>query len=387
MATAPESTLPPAQPAEPPQPLTTSGRLKAFRARYGKYEAAAFFAAGFVFDVFTLSRIDDTLSMVQQAVYLVLLTVLLVWDQRHELAGTDPHRWVKKVWRFRNEAIHFLFGSLLSPFALFYFKSASGFVSLGFLAVMFALLLANESERFRALGPSIRFGLLVFCYCSYFAYALPVFAGQIREWLFYSALLVAAVVVYAVYRIERRWTTEATVSRRTAIPGLAVIALLALLYLARAIPPVPLSVRFIGVYHSVTVRTEDGRRSYTLEHERPWWRFWHTGDQLFLARPGDAVHVFAQIFAPALFADSIYVAWHHQDPKLGWRLIGRTALRSGIKGGREDGYRTFARLTRWTPGTWRAEFETEDGRTVGQIRVRIEPDLRTEPRVFEQVQR
>lgn len=389
MADAPESIPPrPVEPrAVPLEKLTATAKLKAFRARYGKYEVAAFFGAGFLFDIVTLSRIDDTLSMVQQGAYLVLLTFLIVWDQKHDLLGTDPSRHVLKVWRFRGDAIHFLFGSLLSSFTLLYFKSSSNFVSLGFMAVMFVLLLANESERFRGLGPALRTALLTFCYCSYFAYLVPVLAGQIRSWLFYVSLLVAAMVVWLLHRIERRWAAERVVIRRTTIPGFAVVGLLAVLYLARAIPPVPLSLQFIGVYHQVTPKTVDGKRVYELRHERPWWKIWHTGDQTFRARPGDVVFVFAQVFAPALFADSIYVAWHYDDPERGWRQMGRSALKSGIKGGRDEGYRTFAKLTRWTPGTWRAEFETEDGRTIGQIRVHVEPDDRQGPRAFEVVRR
>lgn len=390
MANAPETIPPP--PAEPRsvslEKLTATAKLKAFRAKYGKYEVAAFFAAGFLFDIATLSRIDDTVSMVQQGAYLVLLTFLIGWEQKHDLRGTDPqNRYVLKVWRFRGDAIHFLFGSLLSSFTLLYFKSSSSFVSLGFMAVMFVLLLANESERFRSLGPALRSALLVFCYCSYLAYLVPVLAGQIRSWLFYVSLLCAALVVWILHRLERRWASEAIVARRTTIPGLAVVGLLALLYFARAIPPVPLSLQFIGVYHEVTATTEKGKRVYHLKHERPWWKIWHTGDQTFRARPGDVVFVFAQVFAPALFADSIYVAWHYDDPERGWRPMGRSALKSGIQGGRDEGYRTFAKLTRWVPGTWRAEFETEDGRTIGQIRVHVEPDERTGPRTFEVVQR
>ncbi|MCI0569251.1 MAG: DUF2914 domain-containing protein, partial [Myxococcaceae bacterium] len=84
-----------------------------------------FLLAGFLFDVLTLSRIDDWATLVQQGAYLGLLGALLTLEQRYALKLSEPRGWWAKVWRFGEDAIHFLFGSLLSSFALFYFKSAS----------------------------------------------------------------------------------------------------------------------------------------------------------------------------------------------------------------------------------------------------------------------
>src|SRR5205085_12182314 len=105
----------------------------------------------------------------------------------------------------------------------------------------------------------------------------------------------------------RKWAPErsAAVRNQMLVPfGLMLVVFLGA-YLFRVIPPVPLSVPFIGVYHSVE-RTKDG---YRLSHERPVWAFWRNGDQQFHAQPGDRVYVFFRIFSPASSADAVQMHW------------------------------------------------------------------------------
>ena len=87
------------------------------------------------------------------------------------------------------------------------------------------------------------------------------------------------------------------------------------LYLFRLIPPVPLSIPFIGVYHGVE-RTDAG---YRLSHERALWRFWHHGDQLFEAQPGDKLYVFFRIFSPARFSDQVTMHWYWKPKGGDWK--------------------------------------------------------------------
>jgi hypothetical protein len=382
-----EASSPQLTPPAPPDgsaPETLSGRFQALRSRYARWESGAFFLGGFLFDVFTLGRIDDWLTLVQQGVYLLILGTLLVWDLRYALHLAEPGRRVAKAWRYSEGAIHFLFGSLLSSYALFYFKSASILSSAAFLVVLFALLVANELERFRQLGPVMRFALYSFCLTSYAAYLLPVLLGFIRGWLFVCAVGLAAGVVMWLFRLLQRFgAPTAWVVKRCVAPALGIQVLLLLLYLVQAIPPVPLSLSFIGVYHDVQKLKELGT-VYKLSHERPEWKIWHRGDQHFLARPGDSIYVFFSVFAPGSFKDQrIQVQWSYQDPKRGWVEQGEpTSLPLG-RGGREEGWRTFVRRTKYHPGRWRADVETQDGRDIGWITLTVEEDTRPIERYFE----
>ncbi len=357
-------------------------RVQALRARYATAEMAAFFFAGFLYDVFTLSSIDDGLSQVQQGAYLTVLGTLLCLEQRWS-GETKPSGWLAKAWRFNEDVLHFFFGSLLSTFALFFFKSASGFSSLLFLLVVFGLLVINELPRFRALGPVVRVALFSFCVTSYFAYLLPVAFHKVNAWLFLSAVVVGCGVVAGLFFVVRRWNQgdPATVFRRIAVPGLAVQGGLLLLYLLNVIPPVPLALQHIGIYHHVEVVKGPEGKDYLLSHERPDWKYWHHGDQDFHARPGDVAWCFVRIFAPARFQDRITFRWFYDDPNKGWVEHHNYSPSLGAGAG-ERGWRTMANATNPKPGDWRVSVETADGREIGNMSFTVIPDDRTGKREF-----
>ena len=365
-------------------------RLQAFRQRHAAAEIAIFFAAGFLFDILTLSRIDDVATFVQQGLYLVLLGALMIMDERYRAGLAAPPPWLARAWRFSEDAIHFLFGSLLSSFTLFYIKSSSGLSSFLFMSILGALLIANELPRFRERGPVVRFALLSLCVTSFGALLLPVILGSIRPWMFLTAVLLACAWIGWCVRILSRWTGDArSVHRRVAAPALGMQAILVVAYVVGAIPPVPLSVQFMGIYHEVippgaqAVAASAGlpaSRTYELRHQRPWWKVWHHGDQDFAARPGDIVYCFARVFAPRRFRDAIYVHWLWQGREGGWRDQGRAQL--DILGGRGDGFRVFATKKNYQPGRWRVEIETDDGRDIGIIQFDLVDDLSAGARTF-----
>lgn len=366
------------EPAPPRGPGSRWARLQAYREQHAKAEIAVFFAAGFLFDVVTLDRIDSWFSIGQQAVYLTALGALLLYEQRHELGLAKPGKWMAKLWRFGEDAIHFLLGSLLSSFSLFFLKSASSVASLVFMAAIFGVLLANELPRFRRLGHVVRVGLYGFCVTSYFAYLVPVLIGFLSTWLFLLAILASAGVGWLLFALVRRWSgTLLWPLRRIAAPFAAVQLALLGLYFARAVPPVPLSAQHMGIYHAV----ERHAGKYKLAHQRPAWKFWHSGDQYFRARPGDRVYAFARVFAPNRFDDKVGFRWQYDDPKRGWIEFGRP-YRVKLGGGRSEGWRTFAYLTDPPPGDWKVELLTEDDRVIGSLRFTVEEDESTEPREF-----
>lgn len=379
-AAGPDLPPPPSSALTPPEgdskKVGLVSRVQEIRSKYARWEAIGFFTLGFAFDILTLDRIDSWLTLVQQAVYLVVLGTLLAMEQRY-VGDRLPPSWLAKVWRFSEDALHFLFGSLLSTYTLFYFKSASGITSLLFLVLMALLLVANEAPRFRQLGPVVRVGLFSFCVTSYFAYVIPVLIGFLSAWLFVIAALLGTAVSFGLYRLVKAWSGEPALAlRRVALPGLGVQALLVAMYFLRVIPPVPLAMETMGIYHGV--ERLDGE--YRLLHERDAWRVWEKGDQKFKARPGDKVYCFVRIFAPSRFRDRVFVRWSYDDPKRGW--VSQDAIPLTISGGRAQGFRGYASKANYMPGDWRVSIETEDGREVGRIRFTLLQDDSVEPREF-----
>jgi hypothetical protein len=346
--------------------IRDSMRLEFFMSGTGKASAwkhLGFFTAGFVFDAFMVRRIDEAPILIQQGVYLclsgVLLATLVAW--RHQ-EPTLP-RMLGWLPRWAAPALHFMLGTLLNAYALFYVKSASGLIAVLFLVVISALLLVNELPSVRRLGPVVLYGLYSFCLTSYFAYLYPVLLGRIRWWMFVLAVATSAVPLMLVGRFHHKRTGDRRqVVRHALIPALGVQVLLLVLYAFRLIPPVPLSLMEIGIYHDVT-RASDG--SYRVTYEKPpWYRFWSTDETNFRARSGDRVYCFLRVFAPRRFHDEIRVAWLYQQPGRGWTPAGDVPI--AVTGGRAGGFGGYSYKQNWRPGDWRVTVETFDGREIGR---------------------
>jgi hypothetical protein len=344
--------------------------LEALKQSYAQNErvlASVFFAAGFVFDIFTVGRIDSWLQIGQQVVYLSLIGFVLTQMMLEKSDAPREGRW----YRWRSPLVHFLLGSLLNLYTIFFFKSSSLLVSFSFLAFLIVLVVANEAPRFKALGLSFKFAMLSLCLLSFAAATVPIAVGSIGTLVFMLSMAVGAAPLAAVaWRFRGRG-----VRRNVLVPlGVVLVAFLAA-YLFRVIPPVPLSIPYIGIYHGVE-RTSAGFR---LAHERPFWRFWHNGDQKFAAQPGDRIYVFFRVFSPARFADQVLLRWHRKLPG-GWALQDSIPIR--ITGGREEGFRGFGFKANYEPGEWKIQVETTDGREIGRIYFDLET-VPASPRTFE----
>jgi len=346
--------------------LAAVADLKLFYVRNEGAIAAAFFAAGFIFDIVTTGRIDSWLTIAQQAVYLtVIMGILVHMFLEQDAPPPQPagSRFRKWYYEYRSPLVHFLMGALLNLYAIFYFKSSSLLVSFGFLGLLVVVLLANELKRIKSLGLPFKFALLSLCFLSFAAYLLPVLLGSIGLTMFLLSMLVGCVpLVAAAWRIRKVVPEKFRAARRQILVplGCVVIGFLGF-YLFRLIPPVPLSIPFIGVYHSVE-RTDTG---YRLGHERPVWRFWQNGDQDFRAQPGDRVYVFFRIFSPARFSDQVQMRWYWKDPARGWALHDEIPIR--IVGGREEGFRGYGVKSNYQPGEWKVQVETTDAREIGRV--------------------
>jgi DUF2914 family protein len=320
-----------------------------------------------VFDIFTTGRIDSWLTIAQQALYLTVITAILLhmFLEQPAPAAVPAEAPILKRWyyNYRSPVVHFLMGALLNLYAIFYFKSSSLLVSFGFLGLIVVILLANEFKRVQSLGLSFKFALLSLCLLSFFAYLLPILVGSIGLAMFLASMLAGSVpLAAAAWRIRARAPEKFPLARKQILVplGCVVVGFLTF-YLFRLIPPVPLSIPFIGVYHQVE-RTEAG---YRLTHERAWWRVWHNGDQKFLAQPGDKVYVYFRVFSPARFADQVQVRWQWKDPARGWMLHDTIPIR--IVGGREQGFRGYGVKSNYQPGEWKVQVETTDGREIGRV--------------------
>ncbi len=351
--------------------------------RYGEnlktYLPATFFVGGFIFDIFTLGRIDNLFNILTHAIYLFLVLAVLLTQILGIEAGSGNGRLIRGFFTYRNEAVHFLLGALLNAFVIFYFKSGT-VINTGLLLFLLAFLLViNEMHFFKARGPALKMILFNISLCSFFIYLLPLLIGRISAGIFILSLGCALLVMLGVCYILLRAGTDFVLLRRVLlIPTGAVVLGFAVLYTARMIPPVPLSLMQIGIYHNL--EREDG--SFRLYRETPPWRFWSQGDQNFQAQEGDRLYLFCRIFAPGGFRDRLYFHFQSKDKKRGWQTSDRIPLT--IVGGRDQGFRGYAFKSNYSPGRWRALVETGGGLEIGRINFRIENSASTDPKNYYQ---
>ncbi|MFH1724390.1 MAG: DUF2914 domain-containing protein [Elusimicrobiota bacterium] len=364
-----------------PAPLPLRERAKRFYQEHEPACTAGFFIAGFLFDTLAVGRIDRLHNIIHQAIYLLLCALFISLELRERYAGFSPPRRLAGAWRYHKGATHFMLGTLLNIYTLFYFKSASLSVSFFFLLVLAGLLVVNESHPSGNSGTTMRMGLLSLCLVSYFTYLVPMLVGSIGPWPFIGSMAGAvAAVGLLIWRLGRH-LPGAPIRRHVLIPFAAVLVVFTGLYFAKIIPPVPLSISSIGIYHDV--RREGDR--FLLKMTRSRWKFWQHGDQTFLARPGDNIYCFVSVFSPTRFQERLVMRWLFKDSAEGWRETDIIPL--DVVGGRDEGFRTYGVKSRYQPGRWRVSVTTSDGRELGRIDSTVVADGSNKPRKTRSIER
>ena len=347
-----------------------------------------FFFSGVGYDTFTLTRIDRLQDNLLLLIYLLLLGVLIALTgrlgiepapDREQLAALPSvTRWVLRVRPYYPIAVQFLLGGLFSAYAVFYSRSAT-FTSTGiFFALLVVLLVGNEFLRDRLSSLRLLVSLYALVCFAFFTFFLPVMTGLMNTAIFLAGAGLSATVIFLVVQLIY-WNNPER-SKREAVgvtaPAIALIGLLVGFYFLNWIPPVPLSMKFGGIYHEVK-KTGD---RFELSFEKDWYQVWKRSDDTYPAN--EPIYCFTAVFAPVDLNTTIYHHWYFRtNNSKPFTHADRIPLK--ISGGREGGYRAYTFKQRLDPGDWRVDVETEDGRIVGRVSARVEargdvqPSLRT----------
>lgn len=353
-------------------------RLKHFYETHQRWVPIAFFVLGFLFDAVMIGRVDHLLTLLQQAAYLVLSGLLIRLEIVETVAPFEPPALLRKVWKYREALLHFLMGTLLNLYTLFFFMSASALTPYLFIVLLVIVLILNEFKRFGKSQIQVHMAFWTLCLLSFMATLAPIVLGFIGAMAFLLSIAASVLVFWGFYRLMQHTLKDHPKLARThmRLPFLGVTTVFVALYFFQAIPPVPLSVQYMGIFHDVK-RQDD---QFALYYTRSPWKFWQHGDQTFKARANDQIFCFARIFSPTRFKDNIQVRWLYHTERQGWQTS--DVIPMAIVGGREEGFRGVTRKAAYQPGLWRVQVETQDGREIGRIRFRIEPDDSTEERTL-----
>jgi len=328
---------------------------------YKKYIPAIFFVLGFLLDVFTLGEIDDFSNILVHFFYIIISGLLLQLEYLRISEIKSKNFIVLKLFQHRTDIFHFCLGSLLSSFTLFYFKSSSITNSYILMVTMVILLILNELEEFQKFGMIMRSSLFYLCLLTFVIYIIPIAIGFSGIFIFFASVVVCLIASF----FTKRWVSSKNKelfhnTQNIFLPHLGISIIFTLLYLTKVFPPIPLSLKYIGVFHNI----EKVNGNYLTTEYRPSWKFWHNGDQDFQYMDGDTVYIFTKIFSPSGFKERINISWAHEVDGI-YKTSDRIKL--NIKGGRRQGYRAYAKKRNIRPGQWRVKIETDSGLEIGRI--------------------
>lgn len=336
-------------------------RYQNFHQSYSPYYPAIFFILGFLFDVLTLDRIDNWLGIVQQAVYLGIISRILYFRYLEINSLFTPQPPWERVWQYHNEVLHFVLGSLLSTFTLFYFVSASLSSSILFLLIMSLLLVLNELPQLQGSRIQIKTALFALCLFSYFSYLIPIIIGSIGLIPLGLSIALCGFIFWTITKkLVQKGVAQPQAFKEQFFPSVGVLAGLLLLYFLKVLPPIPLAVQYMGIYHNIE-KVED---KFRLSYNRAFWKFWQNGAQSFVAQKGDRIYVFARIFSPAYFADEVVFHWL-MNVNGEWQTSDRVPVK--VLGGRGEGFRAYSSKSNFQDGEWMVKIETSDEREIGRI--------------------
>lgn len=327
------------------------------------------FVAGFVWDNLTLNRVDQWLDNLILTSYITISGLGIIWLSflTTRLSGgyvaTKLSSWLPL-------AIQFAFGGLFSGYIIFYSQSASFVASWPFLLFLVFLFIGNELFHKRYENLTFQLSVFFIVLFSYTTFSVPVLVGKMSAWVFILSGAISLIVITLIIRLVWRFSRE-NFRRSSSMIYFSIIIIYILFnfaYFANVIPPIPLSLKEIGVYHQVS-RISDDQYEFKFE-PAPWYRFFEKTSKVFHWQNNKPVYVFSSVFAPTKLTTEIFHHWSFFDEVNGqWQKTDTFSYQ--IAGGRDGGYRGYSLKKGLSVGKWRVEVVTNRQQLIGRINFEI----------------
>ena len=338
--------------------------IEAFWERLAPYAQPLYFAGGVVFDAVTLGSFLNIWTLGYVFLYAVGVGVCMVARAR---------RWFETRREWVDNALHFCLGATFSALIALYFRSASTLWGWVTVLLLVGVMVWNEWAAKGRPRRSLVWAVYAASLVMLFNFLLPYLFGTVSSIWFYTSVALVMGTLYGLRHIAR-------------IPSLSLGAsgafsvVLVGLYIAGAIPPVPLVMR-------QNVACVDGRRAngrYVCEGTEPGWlASWGLGDVTVRYVPGERVSVLSAVSAPRGVSSTLEHRWARWE---GGRWKTYDTIEVEMTGGRRHGWRFYSYKRQVRPGQWRVATAVPDGRVVGYVHLRLEEvsaDQRPERRELE----
>jgi hypothetical protein len=335
------------------------------------------FLAGFVVDNFTLNRVDQLFDNLLLLTYVILAMLSLVWLYAG-IAGKLPESLVPGARRYAPLLTQYAFGGLLSGMLIFYGRSGAWEQSWPFLLIILVVIYGNETIKDRSTRLVFNLAIFFVGLFSYVVLVIPVLTGYMGPWVFLgSGLLSLLIMRVFIFFLNFIIPNFLALQMRLIVFTIGSIFMgLNFLYFANIIPPIPLSLKEVGIYQSVVRYTDTGEYQIKYEPEA-WWKFWRESSEEFHPLEGNNAFCFAKVFAPTKISTDIFHNWQYYDEaKKSW--IDYAKIPYPIYGGKGDGYRGYTYITVRQDGLWRCSVETSRGQVLGRevftVNSEVEPN-------------
>ena len=293
--------------------------LEKIREKYERYErhiGSAALLVGFIFDNITFPNINLGTAYLILFIYFVIAALgIVIVNVYEEWQVTHGFLVRSRTWLLF--LVQFSFGALFSSFVVFYSRSASIIASWPFILVLVLLLIGNELLRKHYARLSLHMSVLFMALFSFMIFYTPVIVGKMGDEVFLvSGILSLLIMFLFVYGLSYLTPRRVEAGRRMLLFCIAIVFVLVnVMYFLNIIPPIPLSLKDVDVYHAVV---KDGEGNYVVQAEIPpsWLESIVSRETVHVA-PGETVYVFSAVFAPLYLTTDVTHRWYFYEPETG----------------------------------------------------------------------
>ncbi len=342
-------------------------KLGQFYNKYERYLIPGALIFGFITDVITFRFINFPLAMSLLFGHLIVIgsaiSVLNLYKTR-----VSPGKFFSYAYLLSPLALQYSFGVLFSAFLIFYSHSGSIAASWPFILKLIFLMIANEVFRKYNVRPEIHVSVYFFAIFSYTNLILPHIFKDLSVFVFLSSGALSLLLIHLFLQILSSRSLSIREKRKEYGFGIiGIFALMNIFYFTNLIPPIPLTLRDIGVYHGVE-RVNDNYR-VIAEEECAWHECLFSHEEIHVTDSSKTVYVYSSVFAPrGIDLEMIHEWKYYNEENKKWETVSKIPF--FIAGGRDIGYRWYTYRTVW-PGVWRVNIKTEIGQTVARKTFRV----------------
>lgn len=336
-------------------------RIFKFWQRYEHHLGVGAMLIGFAFDLVLAKRPDSIADNLLLLGYLFIAGAFIIILNLREMRQSKSAEPLVLLL-----ILQFCFGGLASNLLVLYGHSGTLAGSALFLGLLGCLVLGNEYLRSRYSRLRFNVGVYYFLLLTYCIIAVPTFIFHaVGTWVFIlsgmASLAAIAVFLFFLWSAVLRKTARGLAD--VVIIIATIFCLFSGMYFLDVIPPVPLSLKSVGIYHSV-LRLSSGDYLATYE-AAPWWQFWQDTGGTYTLPPGGTAFCFSSVFAPTGLSAAVYHRWEEYNSSTR-EWVTMAHVNFAIAGGRGGGYRGWTMKSNLSPGQWRCDVETASGALIGR---------------------